>query len=303
MFEDDDDSFDDAMFYGTAEPEASDSVPPADGGEDLTEAPEGTDETSEPEQPQAKYFDPSEFADHVVRVKVDGEEIDVPVADLAAGYSRTADYTRKTQALAQEREQIAFWQQVDQAMKVNPQMTLQYLEQQYGISPAQASAGVAAAQDDEDEWGYVDPATKALRDEVRELRQLMQPLATQTRQQQIVAALEQTVAQLTAKYGDDFNADEVIQEATRRGVKDVREIESVYRDMAFDRYRALSAAQQLQQANSAASTAQRRAAAQQASAQVTAGGSARGVNAPPPVHERNLTAREAARLALQELRS
>lgn len=36
------------------------------------------------------------------KVKVDGEEIEVPEDELIKGYSRTADYTRKTQALAEK---------------------------------------------------------------------------------------------------------------------------------------------------------------------------------------------------------
>ncbi len=39
------------------------------------------------------------------RVKVDGEEVDVPLDELLKGYSRTADYTRKTQAIAEARKQ------------------------------------------------------------------------------------------------------------------------------------------------------------------------------------------------------
>jgi hypothetical protein len=39
-----------------------------------------------------------------VRVKVDGEELEVTLAELRNGYSRTADYTRKATALANERK-------------------------------------------------------------------------------------------------------------------------------------------------------------------------------------------------------
>ena len=39
------------------------------------------------------------------RVKVDGEEVEVPLDELLKGYSRTADYTRKTQAIAEARKQ------------------------------------------------------------------------------------------------------------------------------------------------------------------------------------------------------
>lgn len=42
--------------------------------------------------------------DVTVKVKVDGQELEVTLAELRNGYSRTSDYTRKAQALAEERK-------------------------------------------------------------------------------------------------------------------------------------------------------------------------------------------------------
>lgn len=47
----------------------------------------------------AEEPEPSTFT-----VKVDGEEVEVPLDELLAGYSRTASWTRKSQALAEERK-------------------------------------------------------------------------------------------------------------------------------------------------------------------------------------------------------
>lgn len=44
--------------------------------------------------------------DRTVKVKVDGKEMEVTLAELRNGYSRTADYTRKVTALAEQRKQI-----------------------------------------------------------------------------------------------------------------------------------------------------------------------------------------------------
>lgn len=41
-----------------------------------------------------------------VKVKVDGQEVEVTLAELRNGYSRTADYTRKSTALAEQRKQL-----------------------------------------------------------------------------------------------------------------------------------------------------------------------------------------------------
>lgn len=57
------------------------------------ETPEGTPE-GEPEPQPVRSF----------KVKVDGEEVEVPEDELLKGYSRTSDYTKKTQRLAEERK-------------------------------------------------------------------------------------------------------------------------------------------------------------------------------------------------------
>lgn len=55
-----------------------------------------SEDAEEPEQEEQ----PSKFT-----VKVDGKDVEVSLDELQKGYSRTEDYTRKTQALAQERKQ------------------------------------------------------------------------------------------------------------------------------------------------------------------------------------------------------
>jgi hypothetical protein len=55
---------------------------------------EDSDETEEDEQPQ------------VFTVKVDGKEIEVSLDELQKGYSRTQDYTRKTQQIAEARKAV-----------------------------------------------------------------------------------------------------------------------------------------------------------------------------------------------------
>jgi hypothetical protein len=52
-------------------------------------------EEPQEEQPKPKY-----------KAKVDGEEIEVDIDELVNGYQRTADYTKKSQALAEQRKAI-----------------------------------------------------------------------------------------------------------------------------------------------------------------------------------------------------
>lgn len=83
------------------------------------EEPETTDEEgekaedSEPEQPKAEIAD-----DTPVKVKVNGEETEVPLSELRKGYMMSADYTRKTQEVAEARKQfISQAQQYESAVK------------------------------------------------------------------------------------------------------------------------------------------------------------------------------------------
>ena len=62
--------------------------------ETTDEQSEDSDETEEDEQPQ------------VFSVKVDGKEIEVTLEELQQGYSRTQDYTRKTQQIAETRKAV-----------------------------------------------------------------------------------------------------------------------------------------------------------------------------------------------------
>jgi hypothetical protein len=56
---------------------------------------EYSEEEVQEEQPKPKY-----------RAKVDGEEVEVELDELINGYQRTADYTKKSQALAEQRKAI-----------------------------------------------------------------------------------------------------------------------------------------------------------------------------------------------------
>ena len=72
--------------------------------EEPEEAEESSPEESEAPDPFAKLV--TENPDLTVKVKVNGETIEVPIAELTNGYSRTEDYKAKTAALADERRQV-----------------------------------------------------------------------------------------------------------------------------------------------------------------------------------------------------
>lgn len=91
------------------ESEDTDDDSDVDGGEEQEET------EDEPAQPR-KY-----------KIPVDGEEVEVTEDELLKGYSRTADYTRKTQALAAERK--TFQEQELPAVRAERQKLVERLTQ------------------------------------------------------------------------------------------------------------------------------------------------------------------------------
>lgn len=80
------------------EPEEVETAEPEDEGETeqapADEEPEEQDEPEDDKRPEPRKL----------RVKVDGQELELPEDEVVKGYSRNADYTQKTQKLAEERK-------------------------------------------------------------------------------------------------------------------------------------------------------------------------------------------------------
>lgn len=160
------------------------------------------------------YFAWDEYADKPVKLNVAGEEIDVPLKEALAGYQRQADYTRKTQELSEQRKQVQFGTALQEALQNDPKSTLELLKQHYGLEEQQSS---------EDEL-LLDPVEK----QYRQLESRMKAFE----QEKALRDLEKTVESLSRKYGDAFDADEVIAKALATGNSN---LEAVYKQTAFDR--------------------------------------------------------------------
>jgi hypothetical protein len=79
---------------------------------DVEEDYQDTDEYEEPEEEPAPTY----------RVRVGKEEVDVPLDELLKGYSRTADYTKKTQEVAEARKMVeSDRQRIDEASRLRDQ--------------------------------------------------------------------------------------------------------------------------------------------------------------------------------------
>ena len=72
---------------------------------------ESEEEVEEESEEEESEEDEAEEEPEVYAVKVDGEELEVSLEELVQGYSRHSDYTRKTQELASQRDEMAQMQQ------------------------------------------------------------------------------------------------------------------------------------------------------------------------------------------------
>ena len=184
-----------------------------------TEAPAVAEETTSYE-----YVDPSAFDGKYVKVKVDGADVDVPFSEAIQGYQRQADYTRKTQELAAQREQLGYAQTLQQALETDPQGTIELLTRHYGV--ATANQMVANAQAEPQVPEFDDPLEKRIWETEQRIQQYEQERANNQ--------LRSEISRLQSTY-EDFDPQEVVRVALRNGTTD---LEGTYKMLAFDRLRA-----------------------------------------------------------------
>jgi hypothetical protein len=110
---------------------------------------------------------------------------------------------------------VQFGVALQEALQNDPKNTLELLKQHYGLEEQQAF--------DEDEL-YADPVEK----QYRQLESRIKAFE----QEKAVRDLEKSVELLSKKYGDAFDADEVIAKALATGNPN---LEAVYKQTAFDR--------------------------------------------------------------------
>lgn len=180
------------------------------------------------EAPDTPVLDVQEYSDYRVPVKLDGEELQVPLSEAIAGYQRQADYTRKTQELSQQRQQFEFATALEAALQRDPASTIDLLSKHYGIS----RQAVTDMLDNDESFEELDPVEQRY----RELDNRIASFEEYQSQQQV----EAEIRRLQSMY-QDFNVQEVVTAALRIGSTD---LEGTYKQIAFDR---MMAKQQLEQ--------------------------------------------------------
>jgi hypothetical protein len=256
-------------------------------------------EASEPSEvaesePTRQYVEVDDPDNRYVRVKVDGEDVEVPYAEAIRGYSREADYTRKAQAVAQAREEADFGIRFQKAMEADPAMTLQILAQRYGLTLAEAGQ-IQAEQAEEDE--YTDPLER----EIARERQARLALEDRLTQREADEDLERSISGLRNQYPmSDEDVRAVVGTAYQMGLGP-EAFPLIYKTMQFDRIDARVRAHRAEQARQQAETQKRQAAASRASQVVSSGtGQGNGLTDQRDAGG-NMTLREAIEAAFEQV--
>lgn len=189
--------------------ETEDEVVESDEDED-----EETDEVSDAE----------ESDDEKYVVKVDGEEIEVTLDELAKGYQRQADYTRKTQALAAEREELAAYKVLAEALQDDPEAVVRAMAERFGVnlgsSVDNTLNGVPLDPDDPTEGELL-----RLRQQMAEMERKLGQTEAQRQQQyeeQRKAEVFHEIESIKERYNDpDLDPQELLQFAVEKKVGDL----------------------------------------------------------------------------------
>ena len=253
---------------------------PSSGDADPVDGAVGGDEqTTDTEPEYREYIDPTEHADRYVRVKVGGDEVEVPLREALDGYSRTADYTRKTQELAAQRQQAEYALTLQRALETQPEETLRLLARRAGIelgqSPPQQREQPSYDDGLDDEPSYSDPVQRRLDEQQAIISQLME----QREREQADRVLRTAISGLQGRYqADQATIRQVIQTALQSNMGP-ESFDMIYKNIAFDR--AHTAREQAQQQRTQQEE-QRRAAGERASQLIGNGASANGAGGQHP---------------------
>ena len=205
-------------------------------------------EEAEGEEVQEEVEAPQRF-----RVKVDNEELDVDLDELIKGYSRTSDYTKKTQNLAEQRKAVESERtKIDEAAKLRDTYAqrLQVIEQML----TQPTEDLTALKDN-DPVGYAIRVAENMEREkqlaaVRAERESVQARQVADNQERLKSHIAQEAERLRSAI-PDFS-DEVKGEVIRKEIRDYaksvgwsdqelsqvydhRAVLTLYRAMQFDK--------------------------------------------------------------------
>ncbi len=167
-------------------------------------------EGAEPRQPS--HVDLDAMGDHLVAIKVNGIEMEVPLSELRNGYMRQQDFTRKTQLLAERRKEVETAERILAAYQADPKSTVRMLAEQAGIE----SDDFAQFDDD-------DPVARKIAELEREIQTV--------RKREVEREIDREVGELKSRYNvDDSEVEDLMRFAASRSL----DLQSAYKLLHFD---------------------------------------------------------------------
>jgi hypothetical protein len=172
-------------------------------------ADEETEQEEETEEPQVEEVEEDAEVEEPkvrrLRVKLDGQETELPEDEVVAGYQRQADYTRKTQEVAEQRKAVEQERQAAAQERAVYAQRLQQLAQEL----APPAVNWEALKDDPfafndaltKEWARQQKATQ-VRAELERVHQQQMHEEHQARARQLAEGAER-LAKLIPEYADD----------------------------------------------------------------------------------------------------
>lgn len=211
-------------------------------------------------------------------VRVGGVEEQVALDELLNGYQRQSDYTRKTQELSAERQQLQQVTALTKALEDNPEATLRALADGFGLNLFGAPAGEE-----------LDPVVSRL-DRLDQRFQAQEAASRQSQSQAAATAqINADLELLHQQYGEFDNA-QLVQFAVEQGIPNLR---SAYGAFAFETQR------QGELRTAAIAAEKERLAAAKRDASVVEGGSPRAAGSTAAAQTGRPTVREALLAALK----
>jgi len=160
---------------------------------------EAEDEGSTEEQVDINV---DELGGHYVTVKIDGKDVKLTLKEALSGVMRQQDYTRKTQEIATERERLASFSRLAEALEEDPAWTLRVL---------QRALGVDGAADLIEEVEELDPTEARL----QRIERLAEQQEQEARNRTHIIAAETAIS---STEGLDVDAGELLQFAVENNV-------------------------------------------------------------------------------------
>lgn len=266
---------------------------PAEFGETSVEA-VAEDFTEEPTYDYLEVDD--ELANKYVKIKVDGEDVSVPLNEALQGYSRESASTKRFQEAADMRKEAERAIRLQQAFQTDPGLTVQILareagvsvEQFLGMTPQQQQAAIDDANDQ-----YVDPLERQIAEE----RQARLALEERLAQREADERLNHAVGGLKQQYNaTDEQVRSVVQQALQMQLG-VEAFPMIFQAMAYQASQQVTAQQT---AGQEAERLRRQEEARRAATLVSTGsGAANTTEAAPGANYSSI--REAALAAMNEL--